>query len=318
MKFWDIKSKIKRRSVWWALFVFDWWKRASSLCSEPHSPCSPAPVSDLNQLPLCYSLVLLHNVSKLYKSVKTEPLSYEWIPVLCRSPVSGDRHEDQLLRVTQWSAPVYTPVCDARFGPVPRATWSRVCRCPRLRSSRALSSSSSCYFTFPLSSVHIGGPQNALCSLAGYLFVNVILLAMNMLMYSFWDMLCIRYVEMSVRTHTAGVYVCMCSAKKQKPQKKDVSPQNPQIHKRSLHPSHWIQMCHYLYVPQNINYTVSHTHTCILYRIKNVPWRNERLTIYFFYVFKGEPSSDVYRKCCNDMKIKILLCVNYSTINCLY
>lgn len=72
--------------------------------------------------------------------------------------------------------------------------------------------------------MHIGGPQNALCSLAGYLFVNVILLAMNMLMYSFWDMLCIRYVEMSVCTHTAGVYVCMCSAKKQKQQKKDTPP----------------------------------------------------------------------------------------------
>lgn len=202
-------------------------------------------------------------MSKLYKSVKTEPLSYEWIPVLCRSPVSGDRHEDQLLRVTQWSAPVYTPVCDARFGPVPRATWSRVCRCPRLRSSRALSSSSSCYFTFPLSSVHIGGPQNALCSLAGYLFVNVILLAMNMLMYSFWDMLCIRYVEMSVRTHTAGVYVCMCSAKKTKTTKKGrlaPKPANPQeiASSLTLDPDVPLSLCTTKYQLHGLTHT--HTH----------------------------------------------------------
>lgn len=202
----------------------------------------------------------------------------------------------------QWSAPVYTPVCDARSECVV-----------------VLEIFTSALFVLLLLHVssllvHIGGPQNALCCLAGYLFVNVILLAMNMLMYSFWDMLCIRYVEMSACTHTAGVYVCMCSAKTQKRQKKDASPQNPQeiASSLTLDPDVPLSLCTTKYRLQ------SHTHTCILYRIKNVPWRNERLTIYFFYVFKGEPSSDVYRKCCNDMKIKILLCVNYSTINCLY
>lgn len=80
-----------------------------------------------------------------------------------------------------------------------------------------------------------------------------------------------------------------------------------QSKRRALHPSHWIRMCHYLYVLRISTHT--HMNTCILYRIKNVPWLNERLTIYFFYVFKGEPSSDMYRKCCNDMKIKKNLAV---------
>lgn len=129
--------------------------------------------------------------------------------------------------------------------------------------------------------------------------------------------ICCVYVMLKCRrVRIQQVYMCVCAVQKHKNDKKRTP--RPKTRKRSLHPWHWIQMCHYLYVPQNIDYTVSHTHTCILYRIKNVPWRNERLTIYFFYVFKGEPSSDVYRKCCNDMKIKILLCVNYSTINCLY
>lgn len=219
---------------------------------------------------------------------------------VCRSPLSGDRHEDELPPV-QWSAPVCTPVCDARFG---------------VSLSSVETFTSALFVLLHVSSllVHIAGPQNAPCCLAGYLFVNVILLAMNMLMYSFWDMLCIRYVEMSACTRTAGVYVCMCSAKTQKRQKKDASPQNPQIASSlTLDPDVPLSLC-----TTDIDYTASHTHTCLLYRIKNVPWRNERLTIYFFYVFKGEPSSDVYRKCCNDMKIKILLCVNYSTINCLY
>lgn len=248
-------------------------------------------------------------MNKLYTSVKAEPLLWMTSSPVCRSPLSGDRHEDELVRVTRRSSGLlqFTHQC-AMLGP-------------------SVSSSSVEIFTSALfvllllhvSSllVHIGGPQNALCCLAGYLFVNVILLAMNMLMYSFWDMLCIRYVEMSAYAYSRCICVYV-QCKNTKTTKKGRLAPNPQTRKRSLHPWHWIQMCHYLYVPQNIDYTVSHTHTCILYRIKNVPWRNERLTIYFFYVFKGEPSSDVYRKCCNDMKIKILLCVNYSTINCLY
>lgn len=247
-------------------------------------------------------------MNKLYTSVKAEPLLWMTSSPVCRSPLSGDRHEDELVRVTRRSSGLlqFTHQC-AMLGP-------------------SVSSSSVEIFTSALfvllllhvSSllVHIGGPQNALCCLAGYLFVNVILLAMNMLMYSFWDMLCIRYVEMSACTHTAGVYVCMCSAKTQKRQKKDASPQNPQeiASSLTLDPDVPLSLCTTKYRLHSL----THTHTCILYRIKNVPWRNERLTIYFFYVFKGEPSSDVYRKCCNDMKIKILLCVNYSTINCLY
>lgn len=55
--------------------------------------------------------------------------------------------------------------------------------CLRFKSSSLLSLSSACYFKFPLSSVHIGGPQNAMFSLAGYLFINVVLLPMNMLIY---------------------------------------------------------------------------------------------------------------------------------------
>lgn len=247
-------------------------------------------------------------MNKLYTSVKAEPLLWMTSSPVCRSPLSGDRHEDELVRVTRRSSGLlqFTHQC-AMLGP-------------------SVSSSSVEIFTSALfvllllhvSSllVHIGGPQNALCCLAGYLFVNVILLAMNMLMYSFWDMLCICYVEMSACTHTAGVYVCMCSAKTQKRQKKDASPQNPQeiASSLTLDPDVPLSLCTTKYRLHSL----THTHTRILYRIKNVPWRNERLTIYFFYVFKGEPSSDVYRKCCNDMKIKILLCVNYSTINCLY
>lgn len=159
-------------------------------------------------------------MNKLYTSVKAEPLLWMTSSPVCRSPLSGDRHEDELVRVTRRSSGLlqFTHQC-AMLGP-------------------SVSSSSVEIFTSALfvllllhvSSllVHIGGPQNALCCLAGYLFVNVILLAMNMLMYSFWDMLCICYVEMSACTHTAGVYVCMCSAKTQKRQKKDASPQNPQ------------------------------------------------------------------------------------------
>lgn len=85
------------------------------------------------------------------------------------------------------------------------------------------------------------------------------------------------------------VYMCVCTAQFHPP------PPNLQTHKRLLHPSHWIQMCHYLYVPRILTYwlhslthTNTHRNTCILYRIKNVPWLNERLTIYFFYVFKGD------------------------------
>lgn len=146
----------------------------------------------------------------------------------------------------QWSAPVYTPVCDARSECVV-----------------VLEIFTSALFVLLLLHVssllvHIGGPQNALCCLAGYLFVNVILLAMNMLMYSFWDMLCIRYVEMSACTHTAGVYVCMCSAKTQKRQKKGRLAPKPA---RDRFIPDTGSRCAIIFMYHKISTTVSHTHT---------------------------------------------------------
>lgn len=76
---------------------------------------------------------------------------------------------------------------------------------------------------------------------------------------------------------------------------------------QTTHTPHTGSVCamtfiYHRYQPVCINTTHLSRKACILYRIKNVPWVNERLTIYFFYVLKGEPSSDMYRNCCNDMK----------------
>lgn len=189
-------------------------------------------------------------MNKLYTSVKAEPLLWMTSSPVCRSPLSGDRHEDELVRVTRRSSGLlqFTHQC-AMLGP-------------------SVSSSSVEIFTSALfvllllhvSSllVHIGGPQNALCCLAGYLFVNVILLAMNMLMYSFWDMLCICYVEMSACTHTAGVYVCMCSAKTQKRQKKGRLAPKPA---RDRFIPDTGSRCAIIFMYHKISTTQSHTHT---------------------------------------------------------
>lgn len=84
----------------------------------------------------------------------------------------------------QWSAPVYTPIPSIYLYPVSRAVrWLNRWVCVRvvlwwslyhgflcLRLLLFLSVSIRVF----LSSVHIGGPQNAVCRLAGYLFFNVV------------------------------------------------------------------------------------------------------------------------------------------------
>lgn len=130
--------------------------------------------------------------------------------------------------------------------------------------------------------------------------------------------ICCVYVMLKCQcVRIQQVYMFVCAVQKTKTTKKGHTPKTHKSARDRFIP-HTGSKCAIIFMYHKISTTRSHTHKCILYRIKNVPWRNERLTIYFFYVFKGEPSSDVYRQCCNDMKIKILLCVNYSTINCLY
>lgn len=112
-----------------------------------------------------------------------------------------------------------------------------------------------------LSSVHIGGsPECCACSLTGYLFYIVIFIADEYADVLIFGICCVYVVLRRRCVCRRQVYMCVCTV--QKPQKTC----NPQ---RSLHPSHWIQMCHYLYVSQISKHT--QRNTCILYRIKNVP-----------------------------------------------